>query len=251
MTRVLLYGGTTEGHELACALAEAGLEVCVSVATDEGAKVLPKGLAGLTVRIGAQNSEEKHELMTSGFDVVVDATHPYATSVSKSVREAAQRAGLPLLRIIRPKGDTEGCVLASSIADAVGKIPPKGNVLATTGSKEIGLYAAMEGVGERLYARVLNVESSVEACRAAGIPDEHIIAKRGPFSVEENIECIDEHRIEVLVTKDGGNAGGYPEKLEAARARGVTMIVIERPEEETGIEKDEALQMILEGRFSL
>ena len=90
---------------------------------------------------------------------------------------------------------------------------------------------------------MLDEQSSIDACLSVGIPQSHILAKNGPFSLEENLADIDACNAAVLITKDSGQAGGYPEKLAACRERGVAMIVIERPYEE-GVSVTEALEMI-------
>ena len=68
-------------------------------------------------------------------------------------------------------------------------------------------------------------------CRAAGLPEDHILAARGPFSLADNLETMERYAIRSLVTKDGGAAGGFPEKLEAARRLGVQVLLIRRPAE--------------------
>jgi precorrin-6A/cobalt-precorrin-6A reductase len=85
--------------------------------------------------------------------------------------------------------------------------------------------------GSKLIVRVLPAKSSLDACRAAGIDEEFIIAKRGPFSVDENRSVIKRFEAGVLVTKDSGPAGGTPEKLEAARLEGCHVVVVMRPHE--------------------
>ena len=231
MKRLLLFGGTTEGRELAAAAAAMGYDVTVSVATDYGAGCVPDA-PGVTVHTGRLDAVEMAAWM-AGFDVVADATHPYAVAVSANVRAAAAAAGRPYLRLVRPESDHPGCTYAESVAGAVALVPP-GNVLAATGSKEIAAYTAIPGYRQRVYARVLPVESSVAACRAAGLPENHILAARGPFSLADNLETMERYAIRSLVTKDGGAAGGFPEKLEAARRLGVQVLLIRRPAE-TGL----------------
>lgn len=244
MTRVLLFGGTVEGRELACALSDAGVETVVSVATEAGAAVLPRDEL-LDVRVGRLDEKAIEPLMAEGFDWVVDATHPYAVEASDNVRHAALTQGLAYLRIVRPASDLDGCIIADSVADAVSKIRRPGNVLATTGSKEIAAYTAVPGFSTRLFVRVLDDEVSIAACLDAGVPDGHILVGQGPFSVERNLDDIDAHDIETLVTKDGGAAGGFPEKVEAARLRGIDLIVIRRPGDEEGVSVTDALRIIL------
>ena len=247
--RVLVFGGTSEGNELAFGLARAGIDVLVSVATEAGVRALPADMPHLSVRQGALDTPAMLELF-GGFDLVADATHPYARDISRHVREVVEQAGKPLMRIVRPASDTAGCTLVGSLDEAVAAIAGDpglegGSVLSTTGSKEVARYAALPGYRERLFARVLDDGASIEACRAIGLPDSNILAGRGPFSLEDNLRDIDAHAIAALVTKDSGAAGGFPEKVEAARMRGVRVIVIRRPEEEEGLTVDEALETIL------
>lgn len=246
MKRLLLFGGTTEGRELALAAAARGWDVTVSVATDYGAACVPEA-PGVTRHTGRLD-EAAMEALMAGFPLVVDATHPYAVAVSANVRAAAEAAGVPCLRLLRPESDHPGCRYAASVAEACTLVPP-GNVLATTGSKEIGCYRAIPDYQSRVYARVLPLETSVADCRAAGLPEDHILAARGPFSLEDNLAAIDRYHIRSLITKDGGAAGGFPEKLEAARLRDVAVILVRRPRED-GLSMGEILERLEDGPWN-
>jgi precorrin-6x reductase len=103
-------------------------------------------------------------------------------------------------------------------------------VLLTTGSRNLRPYAEeAKRTGTPLIVRVLPHSDSLAACEAAGIPGEMIIAAKGPFSVEENIDAIRKFGIRVLVTKDSGEAGGMPAKIAAARREKCLLIVVRRP----------------------
>ena len=104
-------------------------------------------------------------------------------------------------------------------------------VLLTTGAGNLAPYAEeSRRTGLPLVVRVLERPASRAACRQAGIPDEHVVAGRGPFSVEENRRHIRAFGIGVLVTKDSGRPGGVAEKLAAARAENCRVVVVRRPE---------------------
>jgi precorrin-6A/cobalt-precorrin-6A reductase len=75
----------------------------------------------------------------------------------------------------------------------------------------------------------LPLAESLVACRRAGLPDSAILAVRGPFAVEQNRAAIRSAGAGVVVTKDGGVAGGVPEKVEAARLEGCRLVVVRRP----------------------
>lgn len=238
-SNILIFGGTSEGRELTQLLADTGVSVCVSVATERGLKDFFVDSPLVSFHQGALTQEEKVQFI-GDFDAVVDATHPYAQSISGHVREAAALAGKPYVRVLRPLGDVQGCLVAPSLAEAVALIPAEGAVLSTTGAKELAVYQALPHFRERLVARVLDDETSLEKARGMGLPDEHILAGRGPFSQQENEDVIERFDIKTLVTKESGTAGGYPEKLAAARAHGVTVVVVARPVEKDGMSVEEA-----------
>ena len=73
---------------------------------------------------------------------------------------------------------------------------------------------------------------SIEKCRAAGLLSHHIIAMQGPFSAQLNAALFREYDIKILVTKESGNAGGFFEKLEAAKACNVISLLVKKPLEQ-------------------
>ena len=108
MKKVLIFSGTTEGRKLAVAFSGAKIEAVVCVATEYGKEVMPE-LFGITVRQGRMNTEEMRGLMESGaFLAVVDATHPFATEVSKNIKGSARESGLPYFRL---KRETKGAAV--------------------------------------------------------------------------------------------------------------------------------------------
>ena len=230
MRRLLLFGGTTEGRELALAAANLGWQVTLCVATDYGAECVPEA-DGITIHTGRLDEAAMEALMGDGFTVAVDATHPYAVAVSANIRAAAEKTGLPLWRLLRAESEHPDCRYADSVAEACTMVP-EGNVLAATGSKEIAAYTVIPDYQNRVYARVLPLESSLNDCHKAGLDDGHILAAKGPFSLETNMETMERYHICSMITKDGGAAGGFPEKLEAARRCGVAVILVRRPVED-------------------
>ena len=244
--RVLIFGGTTEGRDLSRTLAAMGIGVTVCVATDYGREEQGE-IAGVTVMTGRRSAEEKAALLR-GAALCVDATHPYATEITESVRAACAAAGVPLRRLLRAPGDAAGAE-SISVADAAEAAAyladTEGNVLLTTGAKELGAFAALER--SRLCVRVLPSREGIAACEAADIPHRNVIAMQGPFSEELNAALLRQYGIAWLVTKDGGAAGGFPEKVRAAAACGVRLIVLRRPEE-TGVGMEELLREIEEMR---
>lgn len=240
--RIMVFGGTTEGRELAQALSRLPVSLTLSVATAYGREVLPE-LAGAAVRIGRMTAEQMERELRGGYAWVVDATHPYAVEASRNIRLAADRSGTPLLRLAREPSGTEGCTLVGSAAEAAALLSgTTGNVLLTTGSKELAAFAGLPRA--RLFVRVLPTAASVQACEDAGIACGHILALQGPFTQKLNEAVLEQYHISVLVTKDGGDKGGFAEKLAAARSSDVQLVVIGRPPEKDGHSQQEILAMI-------
>ena len=244
--KIVIFGGTSEGRELSNALAKAGAEVLVSVASEVG--VEEQGSAeGVTVEWGVKD-EDGIRGMIRGADMVIDATHPFAVVVTDNIRQAAEAEGIERLRLLReetPAGEETDIRYAKDPQDAA-RLAAEigGRVLLTTGSKDLGIYAAVIDP-QLLYPRVLPLVASIEACEAAGIPHRNIIAVQGPFSEELNKAVIRDYETDVMVTKDSGAAGGFPEKIRAAQACQIPVIVIMRPEEE-GLSFDEILAVCRE-----
>lgn len=226
MRKLLLFGGTTEGRSFAQDATDLGFAVTVCVATEYGRDCLPPD--GFAVHTGRMTTAEMADLMAQNFVAVLDATHPYAVVVSQNIQEACQASGVPYFRFLRPESQHEGCIYADSVTDAC-KMTSSGNVLMATGSKEISACTVMENHQNRVYARVLPLESSMVACHDAGLDNSHILAGKGPFSTAENVETMTKYNISTMITKDSGANGGFPEKLEAAKACGVQVIVVRRP----------------------
>lgn len=236
--RVLLFGGTTEGHQLSLRLAEAGCEVTCCVATDYGRDVLePK--EGVTVLSGRMDEREMEAEMKRGYDCTVDATHPYAAVVSGNIKEAARRANLPYERLLRPREKTredQDILWADDVSEAVSLIENiKGNVLLTTGSKDLAAFARISDYQSRLWVRVLPSMESLSIALSLGYPAAHVICMQGPFSRQMNVATLHSIKGALLVTKDTGKAGGFGEKAEAAREAGARLLVIRRPVKEEGL----------------
>ena len=233
MNKVLLFGGTGEGRALAEWLLAEGIPHTVCVATEYGETLLPPGAEA---RVGRMEQAEMEELMRAGgYALAVDATHPYAVAVTENIRSAAEAAGLPCLRLVRQAAGEEGCLRAADMAAAAQRLKElPGNVLLTTGSKELHHFA-VPGLAERCYPRVLPMLDSLERCLTLGFPPKNIICMQGPFSKELNVALLRQYRIKTLVTKDTGGYGGFREKAEAAREAGCALLVVERPGAEDGL----------------
>ena len=229
---ILLLGGTSETAPIASSLAGRDFRVLVSTATE-----VPLDIGenqNISKKTGRLSQEEIGLIIEKGdIRAIVDATHPYAQTITKLARAAATDAGIPFFRFSRPGVSrltgrvhlAENHALAAKIAFGFGR-----PVFVTTGSRNLAPYADKAGeTGISLIVRVLPALESVQACERAGILSMNIIAGKGPFSLEENIKAIKKYGIGVLVTKDSGEAGGTLQKLEAARMNNCEIVLVARP----------------------
>lgn len=222
---LLIFGGTTEGRILAETLVDRGHRVTVSVATSLGAEEL----SGIPCTIWEGRLEEAAmEERVRGFDLVVDATHPYAEEVSRYIRNACTKTGVPLRRVLREASREEDCIRVDSCKAAAEYLCGRpGNVLIATGSKALRDYGCLEP--ERMYPRVLPTHAALNICEEMGIPHRNILALQGPFTLAMNVAMLEQYHISYLVTKDGGTVGGFGEKQQAAQQAGAQLILVGRP----------------------
>lgn len=238
MKRVLLFGGTAEGRRLSERWAALpGLRLTVCVATSYGRELLGGLPEGVEVLEGRKGPEEIARLVSGGrYDAVVDATHPFALEVSRTLRDVCGALGAPYLRLLRGENSFPGaerCVIVGNAQEACAfLVKTEGNILLTTGAKELGAFAGLPDFSGRVYARVLPFAESVERCASLGLPRARILALQGPFSRNLNRALMEEYGIRWLVTKETGETGGFPEKLLAASDCGATPVVLRRPPED-------------------
>lgn len=228
---VLVLGGTTEARRLAESLAgDRSVRVTTSLAGRVSAPRLPPG----DVRVGGFGGPDGLAAWVREHDVdaLIDATHPFAATMSRNAAEAAARAHVPLLALRRPgwvAQDGDRWHAAGSLAEAAELLPALGQrVFLTTG--RMGL-AAFAGAGlDDLWFLVRSVDAPEPPCPART----EVLLDRGPFTLEGERALIRRHRLDVLVTKDSGGDATAP-KLTAAREAGIPVVVVRRPPVPEGV----------------
>ena len=253
MKKIVIFAGTTEGRRLSEILADAGIAHTVCVATEYGEIVMRDQTDAEAARAKEQSLVSLHRgrmdrkqieefLRNEGYEIVVDATHPYARVVTENLRGAVaalqtseKKAQSPIyLRLEREISETpEAEDPAVSIryfesnADCAKVLEnTEGNILLTTGSKELATYCVSGRLHDRLYVRILPGRESLELCMEQGIKGRQILALQGPFSTEMNAAILKQYDIRHMVTKNSGRTGGYQEKLEAAKMLEIPVYVI-------------------------
>lgn len=237
---ILVLGGTAEGRAVAQALLDRGIPAMLSLAgrTSRPLTVGPVrsggfgGVDGLAAYLRAE-----------GVSAVVDATHPFAESMTRNAFEASERMGVPLLRLARP-GWTNHPLAdqwhwvddheeAARAASALGE-----PLLLTVGRLHTLDY--VDDLGDRrVVARVAEPPSGVLP------PRWRLLCARGPFTLSGERELLAEHGITGLVTKDSG--GSHTEaKLVAAAEQGATVVMIRRPKPPEGLSQVSTIEEVLD-----
>ncbi len=246
MCEILIFGGTTEGRELALFSAENEIHVSVSVTTEYGADLLLKSRY-IHVITGEKNSSDIFDFISSNaVKAVFDATHPYARKASENILDACGAAGISYFRVIRSESKKiKNAVYFDSFDPLVSYLNNRhGNIFITTGSKNLNAFTKLDSYSERCYVRILDIPEKVNECVSLGFDKSKIISGKGPFSEENNIMTINKISAGFVVAKDSGNEGGFYEKASAAEKCGAKLLVVKRPRER-GINLPEAKKTLL------
>ncbi|MEN9222675.1 MAG: cobalt-precorrin-6A reductase [Thermostichus sp. BF3_bins_97] len=226
-TAVALIGGTSESRSLAQVLSQQGIPWLVTVTT-ERAQRLYQGLPGPVIVTRFSQQSLLQFLQDWQVRVVVDASHPFATEISRLAMGVAAQRQIPYLRYERPSFPLEPEVRVAAdwqevLSDAV---LLRRRVLLMVGVKALPLFLPWR---ERcqLWARVL--PESVPQAVQAGIPAERVIGMRLPLSFDEELQLWQQLQIEVGISKASGEAGGLGSKQAVAKTLGIPLWVIRQP----------------------
>lgn len=247
MYKICIFAGTTEARRLVELLStQRHVAVTACVATEYGETLLPD-TDNVTVRSGRIPVDGIIQMLSdTKYDLVIDATHPYAASITESVARACAETGTEYLRLLREASEqAEDALCVADAEEAAALLSKKeGNILLTTGSKDLKIYRKIKGFRERVYARVLPLDASLALCREAGVETSHILAMQGPFSEEMDEAMLRAVSAQWLVTKDGGEAGGFAAKAAAARKAGAQLLVVGRPKQRDGKTFSQVLDLL-------
>lgn len=232
MFRVLIFGGTTEGRELAefCHNNRISSAVCV---TTEFGKELISSYDSLKIFTGKKDySQIINILKKEKFSLVLDATHPFAESATENIRKACENTNTKIFRIVRAKEIIEYNKVKyfNNISDAAAYADTtRGNILVTTGSKNLAEYTVINNFSERIAVRVLPDSKIINSCIELGFKRGNIISEVGPFTAEQNYRQIKSYNADIVVTKESGKIGGFSDKITAAKLCGCEVLIISKP----------------------
>lgn len=219
---ILILGGTREASELAQVVAKTGIPAVFSYAgrvADPLAQPLPTRIGGF----GGVEGLADH-LRRESVTHVVDATHPFAAEMSKNAVAACARVGVQLIALSRPAwvaGEGDQWQYVSDMEHAVATLDgPARRVFLAIGRQGVEAFGA-----QPQHHYLLRF---VDAPSASTLPDCHVVVARGPFDLASDLALLQEHSIDLVVTKNSGGIGARA-KLDAARELGVPVLMIERP----------------------
>ncbi len=223
--RVLLLGGTAEGRALAKSL-HPHVDIVSSLAGRVPDPALPVG----PVRIGGFGGVQglRRWLRDEHIDAVVDATHPFAATMTAHAAEVCAEIRIPHLLLARPPWDPGKAIVVASDAEAAEVVAKQrySRVFLTTGRSGVKAFA-----GSDAWFLI----RAVTAPDAASLPPHHeLVLSRGPYRYDDECALLREHRIDALVTKNSGGEMTRP-KLDAAAALDVSVVMVERPQLPPGV----------------
>jgi precorrin-6A/cobalt-precorrin-6A reductase len=230
----MLMAGTSDARRIIKKLANADNYILATTISINGGE-LAKNAGASEVIIGRFDNTKLAEIIRNNkIEVLIDATHPFATEATKNALKAAQTEKINYIRYERPVLDIpdDGLIhKVNSFDEAVDEIIKLGDkrILHLAGVMTLK-YLTGRIYPQRIVARVLPTVFSINKCLEAGIPPKNIIAMQGTYSTEFNKSLMKEFDISVVVTKESGISGGTHSKLAAAQGLGLDIIMVMRPE---------------------
>ena len=231
-SNICIFGGTTEGRKLAEFLSNNNINADLHIATEYGQQFI-QDLKNIRVFQNRLNEDEMTKLFKSeNYDYIIDATHPFAKIVTENIIKSAANCNIKYLRIIRNSNKNEYCKYFESIESCVKYLQNKeGNILLTTGSKDLNKFTEINNFAERIFIRILPMISSLEKCIELGFLNKNVICIQGPISEELNVAMINSVHAHYVVTKESADSGGFDEKVNACIISGAECLVITMPDE--------------------
>jgi precorrin-6A/cobalt-precorrin-6A reductase len=241
MARLLILGGTAEAAELAARLAgDDRLETVTSLA---GLTRMPNVGSGRVRRGGFGGPHGLATFLTEeGYDALIDATHPFAAQIARHAAEAAEMAGKPRVKLLRPPFErtaADNFVPVHDVEAAAAALPQGARVFLAAGRREVAPFAARPDLW--CLIRMIEPPPAGEV-----LPKGEVVIGRPPTDPEEEVKLLTEHNIGWIVSKDSGGRAGA--KILAARKLGLPVVLVERPEQPAGetVESVDAAQAWIE-----
>ena len=235
--KILLLGGTKDSINIIEHINKNyDAYILTTTTTEYGSKLAKEGGSDATISKPLLKDEIINIIETEGYDILIDATHPFAEHITQTSLSIANELKIPYIRFERPATnlkniDTSHIHYVNSFDEAGILIKnefDKGNILHFAGANTMDSIIKYIDVS-RFYPRILKVKKSLEKCEKIGINPNHIIPMTGAASLKENIELIDNYEAKIMITKESGEIGGVIEKIQAANEKNIDIIMVKRP----------------------
>ncbi|MBM7557119.1 precorrin-6A reductase [Halanaerobacter jeridensis] len=230
---ILVLAGTKDSREVIAKLKQNGSSIIASVTTEYGANLL-SDLDIIVKQEKLDDAKMKQLLRDYEVDTIIDVTHPFAVTISKTALEVSAKSNIKYIRFERGSIESrehELLIKVNSYQEAARKAKEFEKILLTIGSKNLDYFTAeIEDWQQRLLARVLPNWKFIKRVQELGFSPQNLIAMQGPFSKQLNQVLLEDYEIDLLVTKASGKTGGVDTKLEAALELDIPVLLITRPE---------------------
>lgn len=223
--RVLILGGTSDGSRLAAMISQREELEGVELLTSLAGRTQNPNLGTNQIRIGGFGGVAGlvDYINSMSIDIIIDATHPFATQISNNGLRAAKIANIPHLMVVRPgweRQPEDNWIEVESLDIAVQAIAKIGQrVFLTIGRQEIGKFAEIEHIW--FLMRMIDPPNDGK------IPRGEILLERGPFTLESDRQLMINYRIDHLISKNSGGNATYS-KIIAARELGIPVVMVRR-----------------------
>lgn len=229
---ILVLGGTSDSLEICKELNKyKDIEYTLSVTTKYG-KEIAKRYAKNIILGKLSKGDMLSFINENDINKIIDVTHPYAVEISNNAIECSKITNIDYIRFERKslieeidyenKYIVDSIDEACSIANRIGK-----NIFIGTGSKNLDQYID-KMTDKNIVARVLPTSEVISNCEKLGLNGDNIIAMKGPFSQSMNEEIYKQYKIDLVITKESGVAGGFLEKVIACKVLNIPVIIIKR-----------------------
>jgi len=226
MKKILILGGTGDAVKLAAKLAITNeFEVISSLA---GRTKKPSVLVG-QVRIGGFGGADGllNYLQENAIDFLIDATHPCAGQITMNGAIAAKAAKIPHLMLVRPQWERvsgDNWIEVESVAAAAQAIPESINrVFITSGRQQLEPFLLRSQIHPQTWYLIRSIDPP-----DIDLPNSEVLLDRGPFSLEQERQLLQNYQIQSIISKNSGGAATYA-KIMAARELGIPIIMVQRP----------------------
>ncbi len=225
---LLLICGTGESFALISVLQQHGYAVAALTRSGYGSQLASQAELVLESWTEAQKLLEQKQ-----FAAVIDATHPSNGEHARQLARAAAENNIVFCRYQRqetPLPESPLILPVYSWEEAIRQAAAKsGNIFLTTGSHNLEMFIKSPLLkGRRIIVRVLPQHHIIKKCQDLGLLPRDIVAMQGPFSTRFNQAIFQAYRAGIVVTRDSGPTGGTENKIKAALALQIPVILIKR-----------------------